>query len=29
MVRGHLRAKLVLADTAEKALAALGARVPI
>ena len=28
MVRGHLRAKLVLADTAEKALAALGARVP-
>src|SRR4029453_2151736 len=28
MVRGHLRAKLVLADTAEKALAGLGARVP-
>jgi hypothetical protein len=28
MVRGHLRAKLVLADTAEKALADLGARVP-
>jgi len=28
MVRGHLRAKLVLADTAEKALADLGTRVP-
>jgi hypothetical protein len=28
MVRGHLRAKLVLADTAEKALAGLGTRVP-
>jgi hypothetical protein len=28
MVRGHLRANLVLADTAEKALADLGARVP-
>src|SRR4029450_11425442 len=28
MVRGHLRAKLVLADTAEKALAGLGGGVP-